>query len=269
MATSTSATTFALKFSPKITGEGRRDIYEAIVMNGNPRRIRDAAYAKLQRMNVENSKFVFKAYFRFLCVKTCPLVIVDRVTGEESDPKKPKHAEQVTNEDGEQVWRWTKWVNGHNVNFHRDVNRSQALEIVLPPSDNQATSDVIMTVLKEVVLSTLSFAINPTNKLPPVPTVFVAVPDTVNICVDEIVAKDGKHVTMWYNGINQGYMIAGSGPHASIHAQRVACRLKEHTTGTHKSNKKKSKTPSKLSSESHNNYRDNMVSMLAASARTY
>ena len=96
MAAKTAPTTFAMRFNAKIGGESRRDIYEAIVINGNPRRICDAAYAKLRRKNLDNPKQVFGARFRFLCVKTAPLIYVDKQTGEESEPTVPKHAVKVS-----------------------------------------------------------------------------------------------------------------------------------------------------------------------------
>lgn len=266
--------TYAMRFSSKITEDGRYDIFEATVANRNIKNIQAAAYQKLRRMNVTNPKRVYTATTRFLCPKVAPATI-ENDQGEEIDTPHPKHAERHMDDEGVVTWRWTKWLS-HRGASTKDICQSQALEIVMAGPDDEE-GQTIMGVIKTIVLATLKFAMYPSQAMPPVPTVFVKGTRGLPIQMGIVCGKDERNVTVWYNVTNQGWMVCGAGKNGSSVARRVALRLTTaiedltQTTGG-KTSKKKKKEKSRAVHDPHMNnyaYRDGLAASLAGSSRMH
>lgn len=279
----TNPLTCGLRFSAAIldSSTARLDIYEAVCANGNPKRIQNAVYEQLQRTNLDNPKLAFKALFRFLCPKTVPLMIKDRESGEQVEPNVPKHAEKSMDEEtGNEVWKWTKWVQGDNAKT-RDIRNSLALEIVLPVHHlaAQGEAPAVMKVLKQTVLKILKFVIQPTssglNITSKFAIVFQLCPANLNVATEYILAHDTRNTFMWYNDTNSGYMITSSARDASMAAQRVRQRLctfiQEQTCPekTQTKHRKSQRRAEYVGASLQNKYRDGISATLAANSRKY
>lgn len=261
-------TSFTIRFVPATTATRKSDVFQAVMGNNNPKRIKGVAMQALKRAGVDNPQRVFGAHVRFVVTKQTKVRVPDPDSEPaDSDPvdswTPPKHAVKVMTDSGA-VWQWSKWLTSDRAST-RDIERAHAIEIVVPKDDADST---IMTALKKIVVETLTFAVRPSKAMPVVPTVFVPGERGYPYSV----GGSDTGVDIWYNEGNSGYMMAGTGRDAAAAARRVACRMRTWAD-ERDSGPVTEKTKVEKEEDDHNpvnflaRYRDNFAASLASSAR--
>ncbi len=268
------STTTELTFIPAITADGRVDIFHAIVLHDNLRKLRVAAVAQLKKLpTVKNPTRAFRTSICFLKKKQVTDTRLDRESGELVQTTRPKYA--VCHEDektGDVVWKWTKRLTNDRAP-DRDIRRAESIGITVhaldPPVEGEDTEALaILKVLKQLVIQTLTFAVRARGATP-IPIVLIKPKGPEELHEGCWYDRPGQTWHVWYNKTHKGYMMAGSPRDSMAELRRAALHCQEiwdTPTKASTSHATSAKSHS-ANSVSRHNFQNNFESTLAASSR--